>query len=103
MQCASAGRNVTPVGVAALAILVVLPVVLFSIVLAGKFAQVLYFVFAVFVLLFSLGPRDLAEEVHDYCNAVENENAFSPGSTWNRGFFSIGSTCTAHARPCARV
>jgi len=74
-RLAGAGRNLTPIGVAALAILVVLPVVLVSIVLAGKFAQVLYFVFAVLVLLFSLGPRDLAEEVSDYCVAMENDNA----------------------------
>ena len=32
------------------------------------------FAFAVVVLLFCLGPRDLGEEVNDYCKAIENND-----------------------------
>ncbi len=53
----------------------VLPVVVAAAVLltAGLFWNVPYFVFAVFVLLFSLGPRDLGEEVRDYVDTVQME------------------------------
>ena len=33
-----------------------------------------YLVVAVIVLLFSLGPKDIGEEVDDYCNALESED-----------------------------
>ena len=65
-------RGLAITGVAVLAIAIVLPVAVISILLQDKFVQIPYFVFAVFVLLFSLGPRDLAEEANDYCTAVEN-------------------------------
>ena len=42
-----------------------------SLVLAGEMRQIPAFVFAVLVLLFSLGPRDLQEEVGEYCAAAE--------------------------------
>jgi AmpE protein len=51
-------------------VLAVLPVALVSVFLAGTLFQIPYFVLAVFVLLFSLGPRDLNIEVDDYCAAV---------------------------------
>jgi AmpE protein len=54
--------------------LIVAPVALFSIALAGTLYQIPYLALAVFVLLFSLGPRDLKEEVDDYCAAVESDN-----------------------------
>ncbi|MCC5861302.1 MAG: regulatory signaling modulator protein AmpE [Gammaproteobacteria bacterium] len=57
---------------AALLLLPVLPVALVSIGLlkADIFWDVPYFLFAVLVLLFSLGPRDLGAEVQDYCDQV---------------------------------
>jgi len=54
----------------ALTILAVLPVAAVSVMLAGTLFQIPYFVLAVVVLLFSLGPRDLRIEVDDYCAAV---------------------------------
>jgi membrane protein required for beta-lactamase induction len=66
-------RGLAMAGVAVLAIVIVLPVAVISILLQDKFVQIPYFVFAVLVLLFSLGPRDLAEEANDYCTAVEND------------------------------
>ena len=38
---------------------------------AGSASQLPQYVFAVVVLLFCLGPRDLGEEVNDYCKAIE--------------------------------
>jgi membrane protein required for beta-lactamase induction len=52
--------------------LIVAPVALISIALAGALYQIPYLALAVFVLLFSLGPRDLKEEVDDYCAAADN-------------------------------
>ena len=56
--------------VIALTVLTVLPVAVISVILAGTLFQIPYFVLAVVVLLFSLGPRDLIIEVDDYCAAV---------------------------------
>ena len=53
-------------------ILIVTPIALLSFALAGALYQIPYLVLAVFVLLFSLGPRDLKEEVDDYCAAVKD-------------------------------
>ena len=55
--------------------LIVAPVALASGLLAGTLFQVPYFLLAVFVLLFSLGPRDLTEEVNDYCMAVNRHES----------------------------
>lgn len=71
-KIAKTKRSLAMTGVAALAIAIVLPVAVISILLQDRFVQIPYFVFAVLVLLFSLGPRDLAEEANDYCTAVEN-------------------------------
>ena len=72
-------RNVKQVGallaLGATAVLLILPVALVATVLEDGLFQVPYFLFAVFVLLFSLGPRDLKEEVDDYAAAVEDGNA----------------------------
>jgi membrane protein required for beta-lactamase induction len=59
-------------GVILFTVVVAAPVALVSVALAGTLFQIPYFVLAVIVLLFSLGPRDLKEEVNDYCLAVEN-------------------------------
>jgi AmpE protein len=63
--------NLAIIVAALLAAAVVLPVGLIELGLNEKLAQIPQFVFAVIVLLFCLGPRDLGEEVNDYCKAVE--------------------------------
>ncbi len=55
---------------ALVALLLTAPVGWVSLALAGELQQVPAFVFAVLVLLFSLGPRDLQQEVADYCAAT---------------------------------
>jgi membrane protein required for beta-lactamase induction len=54
--------------------LAVAPVAIVSDALSGALYQVPYFVLAVLVLLFSLGPRDLKTEVDEYCVAVRSGN-----------------------------
>jgi len=56
----------------ALAALLVAPVAIVSLSLWDEFLQIPYFLFAVVVLLFSLGPRDLDEEVEEYADALES-------------------------------
>ena len=53
----------------------VAPVAIISDALSGTLFQVPYFVLAVLILLFSLGPRDLKTEVDEYCAAVRAGNA----------------------------
>lgn len=50
--------------------LLVAPVALLAAALHDEFLQIPYFLFAVAVLLFSLGPRDLDDEVEDYASAL---------------------------------
>jgi AmpE protein len=69
-RLAVSSRAAAVVGVIGLAVVAVLPVALLSFVLAGELFQVPYFLLAVIVLLFSLGPRDLKIEANDYCEAV---------------------------------
>jgi AmpE protein len=67
------GRRWTALALTAfLVALLVLPVALFSAVAQDEFLQIPYFLFAVVVLLFSLGPRDLDDEVEDYADALAN-------------------------------
>ena len=54
-----------------LAAILVAPVALLAAALRGELLQIPYFLFAVVVLLFSLGPRDLDDEVEDYGDALE--------------------------------
>jgi AmpE protein len=71
------GRLSRMAGLATLSVftlLIVAPIAFLSFALAGTLYQVPYVVLAVFVLLFSLGPRDLKEEVDDYCAAIESGN-----------------------------
>jgi AmpE protein len=58
-----------------LAALLVAPVAAVSVVLRGQLLQIPYFLFAVVVLLFSLGPRDLDDEVEDYGDALQSGDA----------------------------
>jgi membrane protein required for beta-lactamase induction len=62
----------------AVALLPALPVLLVGFLFRDLFWDVLYFAFAVAVLLFSFGPRDLGQEVEEYVAALdagENEQA----------------------------
>lgn len=67
-------RTGAVVGVVVSTTLIVLPVAFASGMLSGTLFQVPYFVLAVFVLLFSLGPRDLKTEVDEYCMAAKDVN-----------------------------
>jgi len=63
-----------------LAALLVAPVALSSRALQGELLQIPYFLFAVLVLLFSLGPRDLDDEVEDYGDALQTGDAITQRS-----------------------
>ncbi len=56
---------------AAAAFLPVLPVLLAAHFFRDTLLGIPYLVFAALVLLFSLGPRDLGDEVDEYCNALD--------------------------------
>jgi len=62
-------------GVALLAVVLALPVALVSLALGDALFYLPSFIFAVVVLLFSLGPRDLKEEVDEYCTAADAGDA----------------------------
>lgn len=70
-RLSAVGRHEAIAALALLAVVLSAPVILVSTFLAGSGDQWLYFLFAIFVLLFSLGPRDLQEEVEEYCGAAE--------------------------------
>ncbi len=55
-----------------LALLLALPVAATSIVLGDRLAGLPYVAFAIIVLFFSLGPKDIGEDVDDYCKAIED-------------------------------
>lgn len=58
-----------------LTILLVAPVAAASLLLWDELLRIPYFLFAVVILLFSLGPRDLDDEVEDYLVAMEAGDA----------------------------
>jgi AmpE protein len=60
--------------VLALAFLLVLPILLIRILIGDEFGGVPYFVLAIIVLFFSLGPKDIGEEVDEYCSALEADD-----------------------------
>jgi len=57
-----------------LAVVLVLPVFLVIFGLGGTLAGFTYLILAIVVLFFSLGPRDIGEEVDEYCRALESED-----------------------------
>lgn len=67
----SASRAGAILELALLALLLAGPVIYASVMLSGDLQQIPFFIFAIVILLFSLGPRDLQAEVQDYCAAVE--------------------------------
>jgi AmpE protein len=58
-----------------LTFVLVLPVLLIGLGLGDSFHGYLYLILAVVVLFFSLGPRDIAEEVDEHCAALKSEDA----------------------------
>ncbi len=56
-----------------LAVILVLPVFAIIWFLGGTLAGFTYLLLAVVVLFFSLGPRDIGEEVGEYCKALEGD------------------------------
>lgn len=72
-QLADASLPTAIIGTGIYALVAILPVAIVSWLLSGTLLQVPYFLLAVVVLLFSLGPRDLQTEVNDYCGAVRDD------------------------------
>ncbi len=66
-----AGRVASTIALALLALILATPVVYASVALAARPGQMLLFIFAIVVLLFSLGPRDLQEQVEECCAAID--------------------------------
>ena len=60
--------------VIALVILLVLPVAAVIYSLGGTLQGFTYLLLAIVVLLFSIGPKDIGEEVGEYCKALESED-----------------------------
>ena len=61
--------------VVVIAVLLVLPIGLVRFGLGDTLFGFPYLVLAIFVLFFSLGPKDIGEDVDEYCKAVENDDA----------------------------
>ena len=55
-----------------LALLLVVPVAAIALLLGDRLAGLPYVAFAVFVLFFSFGPKDIGEDVDEYCTALED-------------------------------
>ncbi len=54
-----------------LVLLLVLPVAAISLALGDRLAGLPYVAFAIFILFFSFGPKDIGEDVDEYCSALE--------------------------------
>lgn len=76
-KLAGCGDLVIMLGVLLLALVLAAPVALVSLALGDALFYLPAFLFAVVVLLFSLGPRDLKEEVDEYCTAADAGDAES--------------------------
>lgn len=70
-QLRGKGPPAVVLGLALAALALSAPVAWVSVTLAPAMRHIPYFFFAVLVLLFCLGPRDLKEEVEEYCAAVD--------------------------------
>jgi membrane protein required for beta-lactamase induction len=64
--------QVTVLVLALVAVALIAPVAWLSVMLTPALLHIPYFLFAVLVLLFCLGPRDLKEEVEEYCAAADH-------------------------------
>lgn len=58
-----------------LAIVLVAPVFFARLALGDTLFELPYMILAIIVLFFSLGPKDIGENVDDYCRAVEEDDA----------------------------
>ena len=58
-----------------LAILLVLPLAAVIVILGDTLFGYPYLILAIVVLFFSLGPKDIGEQVHEYCKAVSADDA----------------------------
>jgi AmpE protein len=58
-----------------ISVLLVLPIGMVRFGLGDTLFGFPYLVLAIFVLFFSLGPKDIGEDVDEYCKAVENDDA----------------------------
>ncbi|MDH4046809.1 MAG: regulatory signaling modulator protein AmpE [Gammaproteobacteria bacterium] len=58
-----------------LAAILVLPVFLVIFIAGDKLSGYPYMVLAILVLFFSLGPKDIGEEIDEYCNALQSGDA----------------------------
>jgi len=68
------GRTGATVVVLVLVLLLVAPVAALELALANRLVYIPSFIFAVLVLLFCLGPRDLVEEVDDFRAAIARDD-----------------------------
>ncbi|NNF67916.1 MAG: regulatory signaling modulator protein AmpE, partial [Gammaproteobacteria bacterium] len=60
------------IGALVIVLVPVLPVAVFAVVFRDTLLGLPYLLFAVLMLMFSLGPRDLEDEVDDYVAAIQN-------------------------------
>ena len=74
-QAAKAKYLPAIIPVIVLAVLLSLPVFLIMFFLGDTLFGFPYLIVAVVVLFFSLGPKDIGEQVDDYCEALENDDA----------------------------
>ncbi len=73
-QAARLGTWPALIPVILLGVVLVLPVALVIFLLGGTLAGFTYLLLAIVVLFFSLGPRDIGEEVAEYCKALEAQD-----------------------------
>ena len=57
-----------------LAILLVLPVAVIMFSPGGAMEDLTYLILSIFVLMFSIGPKDIGQEVAEYCKALQSED-----------------------------
>lgn len=70
-QAAKLHRWPALISIMMLAILLILPVLLIRLSLGDSLYGFPYLFLAVFVLFFSLGPKDIGEDIDEYCGALE--------------------------------
>lgn len=73
-QAERVGNCPAIIPVVILAVLMVLPVGAIMYSLGDTLQGFTYLILAVFVLMFSIGPKDIGEEVDEYCRALESED-----------------------------
>ena len=73
-QCARFPNWPAVIPVVVLAVLLVLPVFIVIVSLGNTLFGFPYLVLAIVVLFFSLGPKDIGEDVDEYCRAIEADD-----------------------------